>query len=228
MVTKILVVEDDPEVRRLMAFLLDNEGFTVYASEDGRQALDAIDGIKPDMVLIDLAMPNLDGFQLAEELRSRPEYQKIPIMAVTARDQQVDKYGAYKAGANAFLTKPFDPLELLYKVRSLISLTSTEEASQTLEVGRLKLEPATYTVYRDGQEIQLTKMETAILMTLMQAPGDIFPAEKLSDAVHDKNRSTDAVHAHIRNLRNKIEQDPKDPTFILTMGRKGYSFSPGC
>jgi DNA-binding response OmpR family regulator len=225
MPNRIMVVEDDPQVRRLMAFLLDNEGFKVTACADGREALDAIDHADPDLVLLDLMMPNIDGVQFAKTLRSRQRYQKLPILVVTARDQQIDKYEAFKVGANAFLTKPFDPVELMLNVRSLLSLSSKADRPTTVCIGVIELDTERLLVRVEGREYALTRMETSILQQLMLRPGKVLSAVELSELVHDTHRSVDAVHAHVRNLRTKIEANPKEPRYLITLGRRGYYFA---
>jgi DNA-binding response OmpR family regulator len=223
----IMVVEDDPQARRLMDFLLTNEGFKVVWCEDGKQALARIEATNPDLVLLDLMMPNLDGIGFTQRLRELPHFHKLPVLVVTARDQQIDKYEAFQVGANAFLTKPFDPIELVLNIRSLLSLSSGSSGADVpvaIEAKGLRLDPARYLAIIGQRTIQLTKMETAVLFHLMRHPGVVFSAEQLSEAVHDTNRSVDAIHAHIRNIRNKIESDAKRPIYVVTQGRKGYYF----
>lgn len=228
MPSNILLVEDEPDARRLLKFLLDAEGFRVVTAEDGREALDALDRDLPDLVLLDLMMPNVDGIAFTQAFRAKPEFQKTPILVVTARDQQIDKYEAYKVGANGYLTKPFDPIELLFQVRSLLSLSSKAEVPTAITLGDVTLDPARYLAAVRGTEVQLTKMETAVLQHLMKHPGVVFSAEALSDAVHPDHRSVDAIHAHVRHLRAKLEPDPREPRYVVTQGRKGYFFAaPG-
>lgn len=230
---RIMVVEDDATTRRLIEFLLENDGFKVFGYENGQEALDHAGEVKPDLVVMDLMMPEMDGFELGRELRARKEFNKVPILVLTARDAKVDKYEAYKVGADGFMTKPFDSLELLYSIRAFLRLTSQQEAKRIgggpVEMGAVRLEPSKFQVTVNGDEIQLTRMETAILHFLMEHPGQVFSADELStrvlESMQGSGRSVDAVHAHIRNLRAKIEADPKDPKIIVTMGRKGYFFA---
>lgn len=223
--SSILVVEDEPQIRRLIEVLLDSEGFTVVACENGQRALEVVDETQPDLVLLDLMMPEMDGIMFAEKLRARPAFRTTPILVVTARDQQVDKYEAFKVGANAYLTKPFDPLELLFNVRSLLSLTQKEKQPLNLAANGVELDQARYRVRVGEREVQLTKMETAVLAQLMKQPGRVFSADELSESIHQTYRSVDAIHAHIKHLRSKLEHDPKNPAFIITLGRKGYYFA---
>jgi DNA-binding response OmpR family regulator len=230
---RIMVVEDEPTMRRLIEFLLVNDGFTVHSFDSGQAALDNIAAIKPELIVMDLMMPEMDGFELGRRLRACSEYNKVPILVLTALDAKVDKYEAYNIGADGFLTKPFDSLELLYTIRAFLRLTSQHEAKRLggvpISVGGIKLDPAKFQATVLGEDIQLTRMETAILLYLMEHPGQVFSADELSSRVLEgqqgSGRSVDAVHAHIRNLRNKLELDAKDPKILVTMGRKGYYFA---
>ncbi|MDB5099383.1 MAG: OmpR [Cyanobacteria bacterium RYN_339] len=231
---RIMVVEDDPTTRRLIEFLLENDGFKVFGFENGQDALQQAAEVRPDLVVMDLMMPDMDGFELGKELRARKEFNKVPILVLTARDTKVDKYEAFKVGADGFMSKPFDSLELLYSIRAFLRLTQQPEAKRIgggnpVENGGIRLEPTKFNVTVYGQDIQLTRMETAILHYLMEHPGQVFSAEELSvrvlESMQGSGRSVDAVHAHIRNLRAKIEKDAKDPKILVTMGRKGYYFA---
>lgn len=231
---RIMVVEDDASTRRLIEFLLENDGFKVFGFENGESALAQADDVKPDLVVMDLMMPDMDGFQLGKELRARKEFNKVPILVLTARGETVDKYEAYKVGVDGYMTKPFDSLELLYSIRAFLRLTQQQEAKRIgggnpIEVGAVRLEPSKFQVTVNGEDIQLTRMETAILHFLMEHPGQVFSADELStrvlESLQGSGRSVDAVHAHIRNLRAKIEADAKEPRILVTMGRKGYYFS---
>ena len=232
MATHIMLVEDDAAIRRLVTFLLQNEGFDVTSGEDASAARQALDtGKAPDLVILDLMLPDQDGVALGRELRQRTGFERVPILALTARDQTVDKYEAYKAGFDGYLTKPFDPLELVYSIRAFLRLASQADEGSAPEVGpeAFRLAPAKFTVTTDHGEVTLTRLETAVLLYLMRHPREVFSADQLADAVlqsaHGQARTVDAVHAHIRNLRAKLEQEPKNPVWIKTMGRRGYYFA---
>src|ERR1035437_6424399 len=178
---RIMVVEDDTTTRRLIEFLLENDGFKVYGFDNGQKALDQVAEVKPDLVVLDLMMPEMDGFQLGRELRARKEFNKVPILVLTAKDAKVDKYEAFKIGADGFMTKPFDSLELLYSIRAFLRLTTHQETGKRVsgnpvELAGVRLEPAKFQVTLRGEEIQLTRMETAILHYLMEHPGQVFSA----------------------------------------------------
>lgn len=230
----IALVEDDSAVRRLVNFLLTNEGFELSCYEGAEEARTGISERTPDLAIVDLMLPDEDGLSLCRWLRQRGETQSIPLLALTARDQTVDKYEAFKAGFDGYIVKPFDPLELVFTIRAFLRLASVvhvEETSQSLGPSYFRLYPARFLVNVAGQDITLTRMETAVLEHLMRHPRQVFSAEKLCEdvleALKGQGRSSDAVHAHIRNLRAKVEADSKNPIWIRTMGRRGYFFHPG-
>jgi DNA-binding response OmpR family regulator len=232
MSSKILVVEDDPTVRRLVEFVLEQDGFEVFAFEGGAAALEALDAVAPDLAIVDLMMPDIDGIEVTRQIRARSQFNKTPILVVTAKTHTVDKYEAFSAGADDYIVKPFDPLELTFRVRSYLRLTSGEggQAIGPLDLGRVRLEPARYTVFIDDQEIQLTKLETAVLHYLMSHRDEVISAEQIAQRVLGQGsgaaaRSVDAAQAHIRHLRQKLESDPSQPAIIVTVGRKGYRFT---
>ncbi len=227
----IMVVEDDPAIRRLVKFLLEQEGFAVGAHEDASAARAALSTERPDLVVLDLMLPDVDGVDLGRELRGRPGFSRVPVIALTARGQTVDKYEAYKAGFDGYFTKPFDPLELILSIRAFLRLAGQPDEAGAPELGpeAFRLAPAKFTVNTEHGEFTLTRLETAVLHFLMRHPREVYSAEQLADAVlqsaHGQARTVDAVHAHIRNLRTKLELDPKDPAWIKTMGRRGYYFA---
>lgn len=232
MPNKIMIVEDEQSTRRLLEFVLDKEGFEVISFENGQEALDALPAEQPSLLLLDWMLPVMDGLELSRQIRDRKEFNHLPILIVTAKDQQVDRLQALTMGADGFISKPFDSLELVLSVKSFIRLTAKEAAASSvrLTVGGLTLEPAQFRAEREGRAIQLTRVETALLHHLMDHAGAVFSADELARTLIDQQggaRTVDAIHAHVRNLRGKIEADPKAPAFLLTVGRKGYTFNPG-
>jgi DNA-binding response OmpR family regulator len=226
----IAIIEDDPAIRRLVTFLLTNEGFETAAYENVQQAREAWRSGYPDLLVLDLMLPDEDGLSLCRSLREAPEAGHLPVLALTARDQTVDKYEAYNAGFDGYLVKPFDPLELVYTIRAFLRLANQREDEPRGELGpaTFRLSPARFTVTVNGEDVTLTRLETALLAHLVQRPREVFSAEALAETVlfahKGQVRTVDAVHAHIRNLRSKLEPDPKHPVWIKTMGRRGYYF----
>jgi DNA-binding response OmpR family regulator len=226
---KIAIIEDDTDTRRMLVHVLENEGYQTSAFAGAREALGALADIQPDLALIDLTMPEMDGVDLSRQLRAQPQFDRMPILILTAQDHVINRYEAFAVGVNDYITKPFDPIELIYRVRAFLRLVgnrSSNEPLGALEVGGLRLEPARFIVTVRGDEITLTKIETTILHFLMSRPGEVFSAGQLSSSVMGEGgRSVDAAHAHIRHLRQKLEIDPKVPKIIVTLGRKGYYFA---
>lgn len=228
---KILIVEDDPDIRRLLEFVLKNEGFVTQSYDNGQAAIKQIDAVAPDLAIVDLMLPGIDGIEVCRHIRSNSQFDRMPILVVTARDHAVDKYEAFAVGADDYITKPFDALELSCRVRAFLRLTKGRKdtgATDVLDLNGVRLDPTRYTATVRGEKVVLTRLETFVLQFLMSQPGRVFSAEQLSiQVLGDGGRSVDAAHAHIRNLRQKIEADPRHPVLLVTMGRKGYFFSEG-
>jgi DNA-binding response OmpR family regulator len=227
---KIIVVDDEPDTRRLLEFILRDGGFEPFGFEDGQSALSAVDDIRPDLAIIDLVMPNMDGIDLVRRLRARTALESVPLLMLTARDHAIDRYEAFAVGVNDYITKPFDPIELIYRVRAFLRRASagthaTTEAQCPIMLGDIKLDPARFMVTVRGQEVALTRLETAVLHFLMSRPGQVFSAAQLSAGLLEGGRTVDAAHAHVRHLRVKLELDPSEPRIIVTMGRKGYFYN---
>lgn len=226
----IMVVDQDVAIRRLISFLLVNEGFEVTLHESCEAARQALDTHHPHLLIIDVVTPD-EGLILGRELRQNRKFDRVPLVALTGRDRTVDKYEAYKAGFDGCLSKPFDSLELVYALRAFLRLARQGEDLDAPELGPegFRLSPAKFKVTLPDHVVTLTRLETAVLAYLMRHPGEVFSAEALAEAVlqgaRNQTRSVDAVHAHVRNLRAKIESEPKQPLWVKTMGRRGYFFA---
>lgn len=234
--TTIMVVEDDRTVSGLIGFILGSEGFRVLPFYTGQDALAAFDEVRPDLIILDLMMPGMTGFEFAQAVRARAGTRRLPILVVTASDQTSARYEAFQAGADDFVTKPFDAQELLFRVRAFLRLTTPtdEEAPSRPAVTevepRVRVNPSTMVVTLDGRQIQLTRLESLVLQHLIANPDRILSAEEITNEVlasESGSRSADAAQAHVKNLRNKLELDPAHPTLIVTVGRRGYRFMGG-
>jgi DNA-binding response OmpR family regulator len=228
MAATIMVVEDDLTVAGLIKFILDSEGFRVETFADGRSALDAFGSVRPDLVVLDLMMPGMNGYEFAQAVRAHADRQRLPILVVTAKDQMDARYEAFQAGADDFLTKPFDARELLFRVKAFLRLTGGQAAGpiSAAPERKLKVDAATMMATVGSRSVQLTPLETIVLGHLMDNPDRIMSAEDIATEVLATHggRSADAAQAHIRNLRNKLEEDPSRPTLIVTVGRRGYRY----
>ncbi len=221
----ILVVDDEPKIVQLARDYLEHAGFAVLTASDGSTALHAARASKPDLIVLDLGLPHIDGLDVTRSLRKDSE---VPIIMLTARSEESDKLIGLELGADDYITKPFSPKELVARVRTVLRRTdrstSTEEiirvANLTLDVPRLRLTVA-------DQSIELTPTEFQLLATLARQPGRIFTRGQLLDAVHGIAFESyeRAIDAHIKNIRRKIEPDPREPRYILTVYGMGYKFA---
>jgi len=221
----ILVVDDEPKIVQLARDYLEHVGFAVIVAADGPTALHAARSSKPDLIVLDLGLPQIDGLDVTRSIRKDSN---VPIIMLTARSEESDKLIGLELGADDYLTKPFSPKELVARVRTVLRRSdrafSPEEiirvADLTLDVPRLRL-----TV--NDHPIELTTTEFQLLATLARQPGRIFTRGQLLDAVHGIAFESyeRAIDAHIKNIRRKIEPDPREPRYILTVYGMGYKFA---
>ncbi|NKQ35117.1 MAG: response regulator transcription factor [Chloroflexi bacterium] len=221
---KILVVDDEARLVNLVRGYLEQEGYEVRTAGDGRQALFVAREEKPDLIVLDLMMPEMDGWEF---MRRHRQENNTPIIMLTARVDDVDKIAGLEMGADDYLTKPFSPRELVARVRAVLRRTESEtEKSDILRAGTLELDATKRTVQRDGRYIDLTRMEFDLLQTLMSSPGRAFNRlellERTQGYAYDGYERT--IDVHIKNLRKKIEPDPAHPQYILTAFGVGYRF----
>ena len=220
--TKILTVEDDERIRTAVRMALEDEGWDVEESESGEEAL-AVFGKDPsDVVLIDLMLPGIDGFELCRSIRRTSD---VPILMVTARADTHDVVAGLEAGADDYVTKPFQPKELSARIRALLRRARATEPGRTrLRFGELEIIPDDGVVRRGSQEIHLTKTEFRLLVELASASGRVFSREQLLDRIWGYDYFGDGrlVDVHIRRLRTKVEVDPANPQHVVTVRGLGY------
>ena len=222
MAQTILIAEDDADIRNLLTLYLQSEGYEVEAYDNGADALAGARAHLPDLAILDVMMPQMDGYELTRALR---EMSDIPILILSARDQVNDKVLGLNFGADDYIAKPFNPLEIVARVRAQLRRASRMSTS-VLTVGDLSLDTMSCTLTRAGKSIQLTPTEYRILSVLMRTPGRIFTKVQLYEAVNGAYFESDdnTMMVHISKLRNKIEEDPKKPTHIITIKGLGYKF----
>ena len=231
----ILVVDDEPKIVQLARDYLEHAGFAVATAANGRAALDAISTAPPDLVVLDLGLPEIDGLEVTRRLRREGE---IPIVMLTARDDELDKLLGLELGADDYLTKPFSPRELVARVRAVLRRTAAAGASVgrgaagadvsaliragdvTIDVDRMRVEAG-------GRQVELTPTEFQLLVTLARRPGRILTRSQLLDAVHGVAFESyeRAIDTHVKNLRRKLEPDPRLPRYVLTVHGVGYRFA---
>jgi two-component system, OmpR family, alkaline phosphatase synthesis response regulator PhoP len=218
----ILVVDDEPRIVELARDYLEHAGFKVITAGDGRAALDAARRNHPDLIVLDLGLPGLDGLDVTRELRRDGS---IPIVMVTARDDELDKLLGLELGADDYLTKPFSPRELVARVKAVLRRTDRPaEASDVIRVGELQLDVPRMRTEVAGKTVDLTPTEFTLLATLARQPGRIFTRSQLLDALHGVAFESyeRAIDSHIKNLRHKLEPDPREPRYVLTVYGVGY------
>ena len=222
MAQTILIAEDDADIRNLLTLYLQSEGYEVEAYDNGADALAGARAHLPDLAILDVMMPQMDGNELTRALR---EMSDIPILILSARDQVNDKVLGLNFGADDYIAKPFNPLEIVARVRAQLRRASRMSTS-VLTVGDLSLDTMSCTLTRAGKSIPLTPTEYRILSVLMRTPGRIFTKVQLYEAVNGAYFESDdnTMMVHISKLRNKIEEDPKKPTHIITIKGLGYKF----
>ena len=220
--TRILSVEDDERIRTAVKLALEDEGWTVDEAGSGEEAIDLFHRAQPDVVLIDIMLPGIDGFELCRTLRRHSD---VPIVMVTARNDTHDVVAGLEAGADDYLTKPFAPKELSARIRALLRrIRPVAPGHSRLVFGELEIIPDEGKVTRSGEEVHLTKTEFRLLCELAQNPGRVFSRESLLDKVwgYDYFGDDRLVDVHVRRLRTKVEADPANPRHVVTVRGLGY------
>lgn len=220
--TRILSVEDDERIRTAVRLALEDEGWKVDEAEDGETALAQFAQQPTDVVLIDIMLPDIDGFEVCRAIRRSSD---VPIVMVTARDDTHDVVAGLEAGADDYLTKPFAPKELSARIRALLRRTRADDpASPHLRFGDLEIVPDEGVVRRNGEEAHLTKTEFKLLVELASTPGKVFSREILLERVWGYDYFADGrlVDVHVRRLRTKVEADPANPRHVVTVRGLGY------
>lgn len=220
--TRILTVEDDERIRTAVKMALEDEGWVVEEAESGEEALESFQRHPSDVVLIDIMLPGVDGFEVCRSIRRTSD---VPIVMVTARADTHDVVAGLEAGADDYLTKPFAPKELSARIRALLRRARTSDpAISHFKFGDLEIVPDEGLVLKDGQEVHLTKTEFKLLVELASSPGRVFSREVLLERVWGYGYFGDGrlVDVHVRRLRTKIENDPANPRHVVTVRGLGY------
>lgn len=221
---KVLVVEDEASIRKFIKINLIRDSFSVLEAESGEEALDIIDMEKPDVVVLDIMLPGIDGYEVCQRIREK-NMDTIVIM-LTARGQDMDKIMGLDLGADDYMVKPFNPLELVARIRAIIRRTDSTrpDNKNTIECENLKMDLKSQKFFKNDYEIELTPTEFLILKAFMQNPGKAFSRDEILDSVwgEDYFGETKTVDVHIRRIREKIEDNPSQPEFIETVWGFGY------
>ena len=227
---RVLVVDDEPMVREVLSRYLERDGFEVESAADGELALQAFEARRPDLVLLDLMLPRVDGFEVFRRIRARAS---SPVIMITARGDVTDRIVGLETGADDYVSKPFSPAEVVARVRAVLrrGAGSAEGADGEREILRfdgLEIDPDARAVRRDGRPVSLTPREFDLLHFLASNPRTVFNRYELLDELWDVAFRGDpaTVTVHVRRLREKIEPDPSRPTRLVTVWGSGYRFEP--
>jgi len=221
----ILVVDDEPKIVDLARDYLEHAGFGVLVAADGRTALSLARTRTPDLVVLDLGIPEPDGLDVIRAIRRESN---MPVVILTARDDELDKLIGLELGADDYITKPFSPRELVARVKAVLRRAEPEAApSDTIRAGDVILDVPRMRVEVDGRLVELTATEFELLATLARRPGRIFTRGQLLDALRGASFESyeRAIDTHVKNLRRKLEPDPRSPRYILTVYGVGYRFA---
>jgi two-component system alkaline phosphatase synthesis response regulator PhoP len=222
---RVLVVEDEIKIARLVRDYLSQAGFEVLEAADGPSALSLARAERPDMIVLDLGLPGMDGFDVTRRLRATSS---VPIIMLTARSEETDRIVGLELGADDYVTKPFSPKELVARIRAVLRRAdATLGGGEVVRSGPLEIDIPKRRVTIGGAEVELTASEFDLLLVLARQPGRIYTRAQLLDAVRGVSFDSyeRSVDAHIKNLRRKIERDPKRPELVLTVYGVGYKFS---
>jgi DNA-binding response OmpR family regulator len=222
---KIVLIEDDTDLFALLKYNLEKEGFATAGSQTGKGAVDLCRRERPDLVILDIMLPDSDGLEVCKGLRNHSELANVPIIFLTARVSETDRILGLELGANDYIVKPFFIRELVARVKN--QLRTQTVPTRSIRAGALELDRASCRVLLHGTEIALTATEFRLLDFLMSRPGVVYSREQLLDSVwgHDRAVTDRTVDVYILRLRQKIEPDPANPSFIRAVRGFGYSFN---
>jgi DNA-binding response OmpR family regulator len=225
--TRILLVDDELSVQKLLTYPLEKEGYEVIRARDGQEALSQFDQSQFDLVVLDIMLPRMDGLEVCRKLRARSS---VPIIMLTAKTEEIDKVLGLELGADDYITKPFSMREFRSRVRAALRRAEMAPAAgsdeEPLMRGDLRIDFAKRTTEMSGNPIELTYVEFEVLVALARHPGRVFSRDVLLDTVWGDSAYRDprTIDVHIRHLREKIEPDPKNPEYLLTVRGVGYRF----
>jgi len=224
----VLVVDDEPTIAEVVSRYLERAGYRTRVAPDGARALELVADQRPDLVVLDLMLPGIDGLEVMRRLRES-ERERIALILLTAKGDESDRVIGLRLGADDYVVKPFSPAELVARVDAVLRrMDTTPGQEEPIELSDLTIEPASRRVFVRGEEVQLTQREFDVLLFLARHPGQVFSRNQLMDAIWQYSFYTDTstVTVHIRRLRSKVESDPALPRHIETVWGVGYRFAP--
>jgi len=228
-VAKILVVDDEEPIQELLRFNLEKEGYIVRVAKDGQEALQQVENDQPDLLVLDLMLPGMDGLEVCRKLRSNPKFQQIPIIMLSAKGEEFDKVLGLELGADDYMTKPFSPRELLARIKARLRRPNSHEEDTEAQIiirGELRVDVSGFRVHVRGEEAELTPKEFELLRVLVAHPGKVYSRDELLERIwgYEYDGDTRTVDVHVRHLRLKVERDPSNPEYIETLRGIGYRF----
>ncbi len=224
----VLVVDDEPTIAEVVSRYLERAGYHTQIALDGLEAIEAAAGHRPDLVVLDLMLPGIDGLEVMRRLREQ-DRERIAVILLTAKGEESDRVIGLRLGADDYVVKPFSPAELVARVDAVLRRMDTSPGRESaIELSDMTIDPASRQVHVRGEEVQLTQREFDVLLFLARHPGQVFSRNQLMDAVWQYSFYTDTstVTVHIRRLRSKLELDPAEPRHIQTVWGVGYRFQP--
>lgn len=224
---KILIVEDEKELVKLITFHMVTSGYDTLSANNGFEALEICETEKPALIILDIMLPKIDGWEVCRRIRENPKTRNIPIIMLSALTEVNDKLKGFNLGIDDYVTKPFSPRELLVRVKRVISRVENKASGpQTIKIGSLEIDGADLSVKRNDVEVTLTEKEKGILRFLMNNCAVVLSHSEILDAVWGQDNIVEYgnIDVHIRHLREKFEENPDDPQLIKTVKGKGYKF----
>ena len=229
--TKVLIVEDEVAIVTLLRYNLEKEGFTVFSTGDGEEAVKMVKDHRPDIIVLDWMLPGMTGIEVCKQIRWNQDVKNTPIIMLSARGEEGDRIRGLDSGADDYMVKPFSPPELISRIRAVFRRIRPSLSEKTLEFSGIILDLTSHKATRDGAEVHLSPTEFGLLRYMMEHPGRVFSREQLLDAVwgHDIYVELRTVDVHIRRLRRALDYDGKQPDLVRTVRSAGYALeeNPG-
>ena len=228
MLKRILVVDDEPDLVDLVCFNLTEAGYQADSALSGREAMERLERSRPDLLILDLMLPDVEGTEICRRVRAEPRLRALPVLMLTARSEEVDRIVGFEVGADDYLTKPFSFLELMARIEAVLRRCSGYgDEVETYRFGDVEVDFAKSEASKGNGTLSLSPREFKLLRFMIEHRGEVLPRERLLDAVwgYENVPFTRTVDMHIAKLRKKIEDRPQDPSFIVTVHRVGYKFT---
>jgi len=226
---RIAIVEDEHELAALIEYNLSLQGFQSQILNGGAGTLRALEQARPDMILLDVMLPEIDGFELCRQIRRSEVLGRTPVLFLTARSEEVDRVLGLEIGGDDYMTKPFSPRELIARVKAHLRREERDSEPEVVEIGPFRLDRTAHRVFQSGRELTFTSTEFNLLEFFLSHPGRAYSREQLLDSVWGEQRyvTPRTVDVHIRRLREQIERQPENPRYLTTVRGFGYRFEEG-